>query len=65
MAQMEGTPNNLGQFFGDVEKRNRLASAWDNLPKGQPLPDTPEMRQVLLEMVVGMYGNALKELEKN
>ena len=53
MAQMEGTPNNLEQFFGDVEKRNRLASAWDNLPKGQPLPDTPEMRQVLLEMVVG------------
>ena len=34
MAQMEGTPNNLEQFFGDVEKRNRLASAWDNLPEG-------------------------------
>ena len=40
-------------------------AGWQSLPKGQPLPDTPEIRQAMIDLVIGMYGDALKELEKN
>lgn len=35
------------------------------LPKNKPLPDTPEVREAVLDLFIEMYGPALKELEKN
>ena len=40
-------------------------AGWQSLPKGQPLPDTPEIRSAILDLYIKMYGDALKELEKN
>ncbi len=42
-----------------------VARAWRKLPKNEPLPDTPEMRELLLDLFIEMYGPALKELEKS
>ncbi len=62
---VDNTNDVLNAVFGDAEERQRLAAAWESLPKNQPLPDTPEVRQMLLDMLIGMYGGTLKELEKN
>ena len=52
--------------FEDVEKTDlEMALGWSNLAKGQPLPDTPEVRAMILELMIGMYGEALRELEKH
>ena len=42
-----------------------MARAWRKLPKNEPLPDTPEVREAVLDLFIAMYGPALKELEKN
>ena len=40
-------------------------AGWARLPKGQPLPYTPEIRSAILDLYTTMYGDALRELEKN
>ena len=63
MVQMtDNTQAILDEAFGGAEERQRLADAWKVLPKGQPLPDTPEVREMMLKMFVRMYGEAWKEL---
>ena len=63
MVQMtDSTQDVLDAVFGNAEEQQRLADAWKSLPKGQPLPDTPEIRDMVLKMFVGMYGEAWKEL---
>ena len=56
---------NLEELFGGAEEREKLAAAWKALPKNQALPDTPAVREALFEMVIGMHGETLKELERN
>ena len=44
-----------------------MAAAWRDLPehiRNRPLPDTPEMRDAVFNLLIGMYGEALKELER-
>lgn len=41
-----------------------VALAWSKVPAGRPLPRTPEMLALVGELVIAMYGPALKELEK-
>ena len=41
-----------------------MARALRKLPKNKPLPDTPEMRELVIDLVLEMYGPALRELEK-
>ncbi len=42
-----------------------VARAWRRLPKNKPLPDTPEVRKLALDLFIEMYRPALKELEKS
>ena len=66
MVQMtDNTQAILDEAFGGAEERQRLAALWKTLPENQPLPDTPAVREALFEMVIGMHGEALKELERN
>ena len=65
MVQTSETKDFLNSAFGGVEERQRLAAAWDSLPANQSLPDTPEVREALFEMIMRMYGETLKELERN
>ena len=63
MVQMtDSTQDILDAVFGNEEERQRLADAWKSLPQGQPLPDTPEVRALVLDLFIGMYGEAWKEL---
>ena len=55
----------LEELFGGAEERQKIAAAWNSLSSNQPLPDTPEVRDALFEMVMGMHGETLKELERN
>lgn len=51
----------------EAEDLSRLAAAWRDLPehiRNRPLPDTPEMRDAVFNLLIGMYGEALKELER-
>ena len=34
-------------------------------PTDRPLPDTPETRRAVVELIAELYGDALKELEKH
>ena len=34
-------------------------------PVTVPLPDTPEMRELVIDLALEMYGPALRELEKS
>ena len=66
MVQMTENPQDiLDAIFGDAKERQRLAAALKNLPKGQPLPDTPEVRALVRDLFIGMYGEAWKELAKH
>ena len=65
MVQTSETKDFLNSVFGGTEERQKIAAAWKSLPANQPLPDTPEVRDALFEMVMGMYGETLKELERN
>ena len=42
-----------------------VARAWRKLPKNKPLPNTPEVREAMLDLFIEMYRPALKELEKS
>ncbi|MCY4654090.1 MAG: hypothetical protein OXC95_13115 [Dehalococcoidia bacterium] len=42
-----------------------VARAWRKSPMNVPLPDTPEMRELVIDLVLEMYGPALRELEKS
>ena len=49
------------------EEAEEASEIWRNLPedvKNSPLPDTPEMREAVARLFIGMYGDALKELAK-
>ncbi len=49
------------------EEAEKASEIWRNLPedvKNMPLPDTPEMREAVARLFIGMYGDALKELAK-
>ena len=50
---------------GNVPSLPKPGAGWARLPKGQPLPDTPEIRSAILDLYTTMYGDALRELEKN
>ena len=57
----------LGMTQEEAEELSRLGAAWRDLPehiRNRPLPDTPEMRDAVLNLLIGMYGEALKELER-
>lgn len=65
--KIDSAQNLLGITPEDAEELSRLAAAWRGLPehiKNSPLPDTPEMRDAVIGMVIGMYGEALRELER-
>ena len=42
-----------------------VARAWRKLPKNKPLPNTPEVREAMLDLFIEMYRPALMELEKS
>ena len=42
-----------------------VAKAWRRLPKNKPLPNTPEVREAMLDLFIEMYRPALKLLEKS
>ena len=49
------------------EEAEKASEIWRNLPddvRRGPLPDTPEMREAVARLFIGMYGDALKELAK-
>ena len=52
----------FGELFEGAEEWQNLMAAWKTLSENQPLPDTPEVREMVLQMFVGMYGEAWKEL---
>ena len=63
----EDTRKNLGapaRPQGEVTYED-VARAWRRLPKNKPLPDTPEVRELVIDLVLEMYGPALRELEKS
>ena len=62
---VDKTQTTIEMTNGNGPSLPKQGEGWASLPKGQPLPDTPEMRQAMIDMVVGMYGEALKELERN
>ena len=65
MAQaIDKTQNIFDLSPEDAEKASEI---WRNLPddvRKRPLPDTPEMREAVARLFIGMYGDALKELAK-
>ena len=52
----------LEELFGGAEERQKIAAAWNSMPANQPLPDTSEVRDALFDMLIGMYGDALRQL---
>ena len=42
-----------------------VARALRKTPVTVPLPDTPEMRELVIDLALEMYGPALRELEKS
>ena len=70
MTQAQATDNAqnlLGLTQEEAEDLSGLAAAWRDLPehiRNRPLPDTPEMRDAVFNLLIGMYGEALKELER-
>ena len=46
-------------------KWETIADDWGQVPQDGPLPDTPEMIDLLTELVLALHGPALKELEKH
>ena len=66
MVQTVGnTQGTIEMTNGNTSSSPKLGAGWASLPKGQPLPDTPEIRSAILDLYTTMYGDALKELEKN
>lgn len=59
------TQANIEIANGNAPSLPKPGAGWASLPKGQPLPDTPEIRSAILDLYTTMYGDALKELEKN
>ena len=64
---VENRPNGLSAFDHPEVKaaRANFVRAWRKTPKTKPLPDTPEMREAVIDLVLEMYGPALRELEKS
>lgn len=63
----DSAQNLLGLTQEEAEELSRLAAAWRGLPehiRNRTLPDTPEMRDAVFNLLIGMYGEALKELER-
>lgn len=58
---IENTQTNLNATMLSED----VAKAWRELPKNKPLPDTPEVRELVIDLVLEMYGPALRELEKS
>jgi len=64
MTQAQATDNAQNLLGLTQEEAEELSRLLKNMPKDRPLPDTPEMRDALFDLFVGMYGEALKELER-
>ena len=62
---IEDTRKNLSASTQDEVTRADLARALRRLPKNKPLPNTPEMRELVIDLVLEMYAPALRELEKS
>ena len=59
------TQTTIEMTNGNTPSLPKQGKGWASLPKGQPLPDTLEIRSAILDLYTTMYGDALKELEKN
>lgn len=58
-------PDNAQNLLGlTQEEAEELSRLLKSIPKDRPLPDTPEMRAAVFNLLIGMYGEALKELAK-
>ncbi len=42
-----------------------IGDHWSRIPQDEPLPDTPEIIDLMTELVLTLHGPALKELEKH
>ncbi len=64
---IEDTRKNLSATMTEQDEVTRadVARALRKLPRNKPLPDTPEMRELVIDLVLEMYGPALRELEKS
>ena len=63
---VENERNGFSAFdHPDKAARADFVRAWRKMPKNKPLPDTPEVREAVIDLVLDMYGPALRELEKS
>ncbi len=59
MQNDEALLRGLSAQYGDV------AEQWRRMPLDEPLPMTPQMIDLITELVLTLHGPALKELEKH
>ena len=64
---IEDTQKNLNATMPSQDEvtYEDVARALRKRPLNVPLPDTPEMRELVIDLVLEMYGPALRELEKS
>ena len=62
---IEDTRKNLTATAQDEVAYEDLVRALRRLTKNKPLPDTPEVREAVLDLFIEMYRPALKALEKS
>lgn len=62
---IEDTRKNLSATAQDEVTYEDVVRALRRLPKNKPLPDTPEVREAVLDLFIEMYRPALKALEKS
>lgn len=45
--------------------RQDVVALLEKLPTDRPLPDTPEIREAVVELIAELYGDVLQELERH
>ena len=63
MTQAQAADNVQNLLGLTQEEAEELSRLWKSMPKDKPLPDTPEAHEAVFNLLIGMYGEALKELE--